>query len=153
MTTERIIKHNGKYSSLEKRILDDTDITDENTDKYVSIKLVDEKCVTQMLIEAVAVDFYDEGGKSCKRGCMIKRFEFCKELIDNYIWADFFRSFVTSVRYAMIQCDNGFLSRYSYIWAEKTKNEQCVIAEILGLDKVYDMGEFISYVGWLKDEK
>lgn len=156
MTQEKIINCSDKvdYDSLQKRMLDTKDVTDKSTDITTSIKLVDENNSVFMLIEAIPIDFFDDKGIRCKKGCFVKRFEFAETIIkNNHLWSDMIKSFVTAVRYAMIPYNNEYLCRYSYIWAQMPKDKPCIIAVALGLDEIYNVGDCITYVGRLKNNE
>jgi len=152
MTEELFIEFEGEINlySLRKVMFDADDATDGTTDLSVSMKLIDDDGNVLMLIEALTVDFSEKDAKKYEKGCLIKRFEFVKRLINSSVWADFIMSFVTSVRYAMIPCgDCDYQCRYTYIWAQKHKNESCVIAKVLGLDDTIDIDESRTYMGKL----
>ncbi len=152
MTEERFIEFDGGINlfGLRKLMLDVTDATDEATDRTVSMKLIDDGGNVLMLIEALSLDFSESDAKKYEKGCLIKRFEFVERLINSSVWADFIMSFVTSVRYAMIPCgDCDYQCRYTYIWAQKHKDESCVIAKVLGLDDIIDIDESRTYMGKL----
>lgn len=152
MTKECLIEFDGEInvSGLRKVMFDASDTTDRRTDRTVSMKLTDAEGNALIIIEALTVDFSENDAKRDERGCLIKRFEFVEKLIDSFAWADFIKSFVTSVRYAMIPCgDCNYLCRYTYIWAQKCKNEPCIIAKVLGLDDTIDIEEFRTYIGKL----
>lgn len=152
MTEERFIEFEGDINlfELRKLMLDVADSTDEATDSTVSMKLVDGDGNVLMLIEALSLDFSESDAKKYEKGCLIKRFEFVERLINSSAWADFIMSFVTSVRYAMIPCgDCDYQCRYTYIWAQKHKDEPCVIAKVLGLDDTIDIEVSRTYIGRL----
>ena len=154
MTEERFIDFEGAIYlfKLRKVMFDATDVTDEATDRTVSMKLIDDDGNVLMLIEALSLDFYESDAKKFEKGCLIKRFEFVERLINSSAWADFIMSFVTSVKYAMIpfgDCD--YLCRYTYIWAQKHKDEPCVIAKVLGLDDTLDIEETRTFIGKLPE--
>ena len=144
MTEEKVFEYDGKINinSLEKRMFDPTDVTDENTDLLTSMKIINEQGEIMMLIETVTKDYFSDGNTRCEKGCLIKRFEFCKMLVNTHIWHDFFKRFVTAIQYAMIQKNDEYLPRYSYVWTKVYKDEPCIIAGILGLDKKYCDGDY-----------
>lgn len=152
MTEERFIEFEGAINLFELRkvMFDAIDATDETTDITVSMKLLDDEGNVLMLIEALSLDFFENDAKKYEKGCLIKRFEFVERLINSSAWADFIMSFVTSVRYAMIPCgDCDYQCRYTYIWAQKHKDEPCVIAKVLGLDDTLDIEETRTFIGKL----
>lgn len=148
MTEERFIVYDGTidFTSLQKRMFEDADATDEHTDKSASIKLVDNNNNVLMLIEALTVDFSEKDGEKYEKGCLIKRFEVEERLINTFVWTDVLKSFVDSIKYAMIKCGGcGFDCRYTYVWAQNYIDKPCYIAQILGLDTIIDIGEFRTY--------
>lgn len=147
VTIERILQVDGvDFSSLEKKPFTKSDVSNEMTDINVSMKLIDSFGNVVMLIEAMGIDIYPDDDSFGKKGCLVGRFEFVEGLINTHHWNDFLKSFLTSIRYSMIPCDNGhFLGRYKYIWAQKEEGQQCVIAEALGLKEFIGADEFIVY--------
>lgn len=147
MTEEKTIVYSDKIKEqlLQKRMLEDSDVTDKRTNKAVSIKVVDEKNNIHMLIEALSLDISSEDSIRFEKGCFIKRFEFDKHLIGTYIWFETLAAFLRGVMYSMIPSgEKDFKCRYRYIWAQKKEDEQCVIAEIFGL-KPIQIGDIITY--------
>lgn len=154
LTTEIIVDNNSKINllGLQKMNFEKDDSTSDNTDMDVSMKLVDEFGEVVMLIEVIPMDLHLGDDETGNKGCFIKRVFIIKSIINTQPWYDFLNKFLTAVNYKMIPCNNNrFIARYNYIWAEKRKGEFCIIAEILGLDKVYNNGETISYVGGLNN--
>ena len=152
MTEEQVIKFDGEYKieSLSKRMLDDSDLTSKNTNKTISIKLVDDKNNIFLLIEACNIDYIEDENRPSNKGCFIKRFIFEESLIGTEKWHEILKSFITGVRYSMIECLNkSMLCRYRYIWAQKNIDEKCFIAEALGL-KLQD--DNITYIEQLPNQ-
>lgn len=155
MTKECFIEFNGaiNLTSLRKVMFEDNDVTDVATDKRTSMKLIDNNGHVLMLIEALALDFSASDAKRYEKGCLIKRFEYVERLVNSNVWDDFIKSFVNSVRYAMISCgDCNYLCRYRYIWVQQNKDKQCLIAKVLGLDDTIDIGDIRTYVGILPEQ-
>lgn len=126
--------------------LDISDVIDNNSDIDVSAKLVDEDGNIVMIIEAMPMNISHNEDSNNERGCFIRRFEFTECLVNTQPWTDCFISFGTGVRYKMELGENDmFVSYYKYVWAKMPRNEQCVVADVLGMEEFADEDEAIIY--------
>ena len=148
MTREIVILTNDNftYHSIYKRMLDCEDILSPYTDNKVSMKLIDENNYILMLIEASTQNYSHNAEHIYERGCFINRFEYVQSLIDTFIAEDFISSFITAVRYAMYPQEDGFLSRYNYIWAQTNTNEIPIIFNQLNPFEIIELGDTKTYI-------
>ena len=119
MTQEYVtnkVTNTSKSSGVQRKSLDDNDITCKDTDRNVSFKVVNENNQVLMLIEALRGYIDESDMNSEKHGCFIKRFIVEKEFVETDEFLKCLKNFISSVQYAMIESTNGtFISRYKYI--------------------------------------
>lgn len=154
LTTEKKLQINGDFDWLSLKIepFCDKEVSNELTDTDVSMRLVDANGNVVLLIEAIGVDINENDDANNTRGCFIKRFEFVEDIINTEYYTEFLNSFLSRVCYSMIPCDNGrFLGRYYYIWVQKSEEQQCVIAEALGLIEVLNADNIVVYKRFCSD--
>lgn len=144
ITIERIIPYPQKLDintmNQTPVPLSEKDITDIRTNKDISLKLVDADGNTILLIEAITYNIDADEIAHNITGCFIKRFECIRELLNiSYfpIIEKCLNTFMTHVKYHMIPLgDNGFLSKYQYLWTMKNNREECIIAMLYGFYEI-----------------
>ena len=154
MTKEKVIDY-PQSLDLDKIIqvpipLDKTEATDEQTDLFVSLKMVDKDDNNLLLLEALPCTLEDEFDK-CIVGCFIKRFEFVEQFLKlpyNSILEKFLNSFIIRVKYnTHVLLPNGYTTEYQYLLAKTEVGKECLIAKRLGMNKFKNDG----YVFYKKD--
>ena len=133
-------------SGIQRKSLDDNDLTCKDTDRNVSFKVVNENDQVLMLIEALKgyIDRSDLNNE--KHGCFIKRFIVEKEFVETDKFLQCLKGFVSSVQYAMVESTTGtYLARYKYIWARKMKGQACLVAKYLNLKLISEYNDILIY--------
>lgn len=110
---------------------------DDQSDLTTSIKFVDSKGKSVLLIETTPRNICSDEINKNIQGCYVIRFEFVKKLLeDNYngILSSFLSHFVSLVKcLTKAQSNGNYLTHYNYIWADKEHGDNCVIAKLLGI--------------------
>ena len=147
MTREIVISPNENldFRTTYKKMLDCEDISCLDIDTNVSMKLIDANNNILMLIEVSEQDCQTNLEDAYGKGCFINRFEYVRSLIGTPIWENFISSFITAVKYAMCSREDGFLSRYTYIWAQTTSNEYTILNSLNSFQAI-ELGDIKTYI-------
>lgn len=115
------------------------EILDKDTNRDISLKLVDNDGRTILLIEVMSLNIEKKDLEKGINGCFIRRFEYVPQLLSDEIFSDvlykFISTFVNNVKYYLLETkDKQYLSYYQYIWVLKGKTGESLIVNILDLN-------------------
>ncbi len=123
---------------------EDSDVTNKDTDKSISHKLIDKNGEVLILLEATTQDYYSDGDTKGYKGCFIHRFEYVENLVDAPTLNAFIQQFYLSVECCLVLCDESqFKCRYQYVWAITKKTDSSFLNSVLRLQTIEENDEFI----------